>query len=110
MPVSKGHKIAVACFVHDGTMPILDVSPLQVGKLYDVSTSEIYLKATWADSRSQYLQLNKAIGIDVALLVIPNGVETSQFTTLRQARALGVLIPEVTTAKRALEWPNRNSN
>jgi hypothetical protein len=99
LPLSKKYKLAVTCFVWDGTIPVLDAPHLQVGNLYDISDNEIYLKARWGDEFNQYRSEQHSVGIAVALLLVPNGVQTSQFNTLRQARLLGVRIPESDIAR-----------
>jgi hypothetical protein len=94
-----GYKIAIGCFVYDGKTDILDAPYLQVSNLYDIRDEQVYVGAQFADYFKTYAANMHANGINIALLNIPNGVQTSQFTTLRQARALGVLIPDLGTAR-----------
>jgi hypothetical protein len=93
----SGYKLAIACFIYDGHQDILDVPYLQVSKLYDIKDVDTYIGATFAAYFNIYRSQMHANGINVALLNVPYGVQTSQFTTLRQARALGVLIPVLNT-------------
>ncbi len=95
----KGYKLAVGCFVWDSSVDVLDAPSLQVGNLYDISTNKIRLRATWGDSFNEY-RIKKNLGgvMNLAILLVPNGVQPSQFTTLRQARAFGVHILHASTS------------
>jgi hypothetical protein len=93
------YKLAVGCFVYDGQQDVLDSPYLQVSSLYDITPGELYLKASFSPEFAKYFKEKHAIGIDIVLLNVPNGIQTSQFTTLRQARALGVRLPAFTVYK-----------
>src|ERR1022692_1700055 len=98
----SGYKLAIACFVYTGQQDILDTPYVQIGNLFDIRDGPIHVTAGFADYFKTYLaQLSAQVNmhkIDIVLLNVPNGVQTSQFTTLRQARALGVLMPAMGTA------------
>jgi hypothetical protein len=95
----SGYKAALACFVSDGTRPNLDVPYIQVSNTYDIAQGEILMRAIYKPYFDEYRkQLGSQGGIAVALLNIPNSVDPSQFTTLRQARALGVKILKIGVA------------
>jgi len=89
-----GYKLAIACFVWDRTQDILDARPIQVSGLYDIRNDNIRLLATWGDSFNQYLIDRRPFTLTIALLNVPNGVTISQFSSLREARRIGVLIPD----------------
>ena len=95
----SGYKLAIACFIYDGKVDILDAPYLQVSNLYDIKSGDIGIRAGYQPYFDQYRNQMHAIGIDIALLNVPNGIQSSQFTTLRQARAMGVKIPALTIAK-----------
>ena len=96
LPYKKDYKVSIACFVYDGTMNVLDAPNLQVGNLYDINEADsAYLKEVWGDSFNEYRKQHGTSATWIALLVVPNGVQTSQFTTLRQARSFGARIPAV---------------
>jgi len=95
----SGYKLAIGCFVYDGREDILDSPYLQVSNLYDIKEGKERVLATYPKYFEEYRTNVGAVGIDVALLNVPKGVERTQFQTLRQARALGVLIPQVSVAK-----------
>lgn len=103
----RGHyKLAVGCFIYDGNEDILDAPNVQVGNLYDITDGTVYLRATWGDQFNAYRIQHHARGIDVALLAIPNGVQPTQFDTLREARSLGVRIPSLSIALAGQLVPN----
>jgi hypothetical protein len=91
----SGYKLAIGCFIYNGQQDILDAPYLQVSNLYDIKDGDETIKAFFADYFLNYFHQVKAFGISIALLNVPNGVQPSQFSTLRQARALGVLIPDL---------------
>jgi len=93
------YKLAVACFIYNGQGDILDAPNVEVGALYDIREGQSTLTAGWSQGFIQYRVQQGAAGSFVALLIIPKNVQTFQFTTLRQARALGVRIPSVNLAK-----------
>jgi hypothetical protein len=95
----SGYKLAIACFIYGGGQDILDAPNLQVSNLYDIHDGSIGMRVDFTDGFNEYRTKMNATGINIAILNVPNGVQTSQFTTLRQARALGVLIPFIGTAQ-----------
>jgi hypothetical protein len=100
-----GYRLAIACFIYDGRTDILDAPYLQVSNLYDIKMGTVSIHAGYQPYFMEYRNQMHAIGIDIALLNVPNGVQTGQFTTLHQARALGVKIPALTIAKSAIVQP-----
>jgi len=93
------YKVAIGCFLWDGTVDRLDAPNVQVSNLYDIVDGETALRVTWGEVFNKYRQEQHAVGIIVAVFIVPNGVSITQFTTLRQARALGVRIPSAGIAK-----------
>jgi hypothetical protein len=66
---------------------------------YDIKVGSIGIRAAYQPYFNDYRNQIHAVGIDVALLNVPVGVQPAQFTTLRQARAMGVKIPSLVIAK-----------
>jgi hypothetical protein len=95
------YKIAIACFVYDGSVDILDAPKIQVSSLYDINNNIPVAIVTWGEAYNQYRMKMSAKGTNIALLNVPNGVLPTQFTTLRQARALGVKIPALVSVANA---------
>ncbi len=93
-----GYKLAVGCFIYDGKEDLIDAPYLQVSNLYDIANGRVTMRASYKQYFWDYAKQVNANGITIALLNVPNGVRTDQFSTLRQARALGVKIPAVQTA------------
>ena len=96
------YKLAIACFIYDGKVDILDAPYIQVSNLYDIKPGSVGIHAGYQPYFVQYMNQMHAIGINIALLNVPNGVQPNQFNTLRQARALGVKIPALDVAKTAI--------
>jgi hypothetical protein len=92
------YKLAIACFVGDGTRDILDTGNLQISQLYDIKGQSINVRIVYSDAFNQYRNIHGAIGSNIALLVVPNDIDVSQVQTLRQARALKILIPQIAAA------------
>jgi len=97
MSRKPNYKLAIGCFVWDGREDILDAPYLQLSNFYDIREGNIQMQAVYSEYFINYRVQIHAAALHVALLNVPNGVQLSQFTTLRQARALGVLIPNVST-------------
>lgn len=91
------YKLATACLIYDGTQDLLDDPYMQVGGLYDID-EHLFVKKLMAgfsqNFKEEYTQ-KRSHSVYVALLLVPKGIEPSQFATLRQARALGVRIPYI---------------
>jgi hypothetical protein len=95
----SGYKLAIACLIYDGKTDILDAPYLQVSNLYDIKLGSITMRAGYQPYFLEYESRMHAVGINIALLNIPNGIQPTQFTTLRQARSMGVKILILSTAK-----------
>lgn len=88
-----GHyRVAGACYAYDGVGDVLDVPKLQVGKTHDIINGQIEMVTRFGPGFMEYLQENGAIGLSHVVLLIPNGVDPGDFSTLRQAKAMGVKI------------------
>jgi hypothetical protein len=93
------YKLAIGCFVYDGKQDVLDAPYLQVSNLYDIRDATVTIRSIYQEYFRGYMEQMHAIGIEVALLNVPEGVTPNQFMTLRQARAVGVKIVHITLAK-----------
>lgn len=93
-----GFRLASGCFAYDGIGDVLDTPQLQTSKMYDIRKSPIEMRLEWGPGFAGYLKQVHAVGINHALLLVPNGVDTGQFSTLRQARSMGVKIMSAGTS------------
>ena len=87
-----GYRAALACFLFDGTVDPLDLR-INVGSLQDIGHRTVDLVA----QRNPPGQVGAVVRgrMVLLLLLVPDGVNTSQFATLRQARAFGVKIKAI---------------
>jgi hypothetical protein len=97
--IRSEYKLAIGCFLWDGTMDRLDAPNVQVSNLYDITASLVTARVTFGPGFEKYREEQHAAGILVSVFLVPNGVSVSQFTTLRQARSLGVHILSMSLAK-----------
>jgi hypothetical protein len=88
----NGYKLASGCLIWDGLGEFLDAPNVQQSPLYDIKHGSINLRAQWGEGFPKYMAEKHATGNFVAVFLVPNGVAPTQFSTLRQARALGVRI------------------
>ena len=95
----KSYKLAAGCLVYNGIGDILDAPYIQQSPLYDIREGPVNVRAQWGASFPQYMQDTHSAGNYVPVFLVPVGVTTSQFNTLRQARALGVRIIATPIAK-----------
>jgi hypothetical protein len=86
-PYRDDYELAMACFWTNGTADRLDV-PVQPSALYEIHREHMVMRA---DVNKTFTPL-LGHGTNFVILLVPKGVSTAQFTTLRQARALGVKI------------------
>jgi hypothetical protein len=91
-PYRNSYKVASGCLLYNGIGDILDAPNLQQGSLYDIRHGQITARAVWGASFPKYMEDNHATGNFCVLMLVPVGIETSQFSTLGQARKLGVKI------------------
>jgi hypothetical protein len=94
----KDYKLAAACFIYDGREDLLDAPYVQFSNLYDIKDGQIRMRLQFPQYFVDYRNRMNAIGIDVSVLNVPNGVELTSFRTLRQARTAGVKILSHTQA------------
>jgi hypothetical protein len=99
------YKLAIGCFISDGTTDILDAPEVQVSALYDIKDGDVTCRTNYSEAFQKYYGLKHSNGIMIAIFAVPNGVQSSSFTTLRQARAFGVKILEIRVAVRAAPSP-----
>jgi hypothetical protein len=92
MALSKDYKLAIGCFVTDGSVPLMDAPNVQVSRLFDIGKDSLTIREPYSAGFTEFLNQHHAIGIQIALLAVPYGTEITQFSTLRQARALHVKI------------------
>jgi hypothetical protein len=86
------YKLAAACFAYTGLGDILDTPQLQVSASSDIRADEIPLRTIWGPLFERHIQDLHAGGLTHVLLLLPNGVSSGQFATLREAKRLGVRI------------------
>jgi hypothetical protein len=97
------YRLAIGCFTWDGAEDILDAPNFQVSNLYDIKDSVINMQQDFSEGFKQQGTAKHANAIFIAVLLVPDGVERNQFSTLRQARKLKVLIPKISTV--ASQYP-----
>jgi hypothetical protein len=83
-------RLAAACYFYDGVGDPLDVPQLQTSGAYDIRTGEMKLLAVWGAAFPQFLHDKHANELGHVLLMLPAGIDPGQFSTLRQAKGLGV--------------------
>ena len=93
----SAYRLAIACFTFDGKEDILDAPNFQVSNLYDIKDGVINMQQDFSEAFKQQGIAKHANAIFIAVLLVPDGVERNQFSTLRQARKLNVRIPALTT-------------
>ena len=91
----SGFKLAIGCFIYDGKEDVLDAPYIQVSSLYDIRDGVIAMRSSYQPYFLEYYKQMHPTGTEIALFNVPNGVQPNQFTTLRQARSLGVKIPYI---------------
>ena len=95
----SSHKLAIGCLVYDGVGDVLDAPYLEPSALYDIKNGQKFLVAKWSAGFFKHMQDVNGAGNTVFLFLVPVGTTPGQFTTLRQARALGVRIIASTTSR-----------
>jgi hypothetical protein len=78
--------------VWDGLGDELDAPQLQTSRLYDIHKGSLNLRAQWGTGFDDYLREKRAVGLVHVAFLVPSGIDTGQFSTLRQARSMGVKI------------------
>jgi hypothetical protein len=91
----KRYRLASACYIYDGTVDLLDVPHLQVSKEREITAGDMPMNAQWGPTFQDYVDQKQIPLINHVLLLVPVGVSAGQFSTLRQARDLGVKIGPV---------------
>jgi hypothetical protein len=86
------YRLAAGCFVYDGTVDIADAPHLQVTKAYDMTRSTLSMSLDWTDSFQQYLKGARRGEFTYVVFLLPKGVEPGNFSTIRQARAMGARV------------------
>jgi hypothetical protein len=92
---ARDYQLAIGCFFYGGTQDVLDAPNLQVSNLYDIKEGQILIRITYSQGYLLYRQTQHAGLGNIALLLIPKGIASDQFSTLRQARNLKVKIPAI---------------
>jgi hypothetical protein len=85
------YKLAAVGLHYFGTTDINDVSDLNKTDLYDITPGDLTLVIVWS---SKFLEeLNRVHGgTNYASMLVPNKVGMNQFSTIRQAESMGVII------------------
>lgn len=85
-------RLAGACYIYDGTVDVLDIQQVQTSQAYDIMATGIRLRTIWSPGFRKFIEGKQILGISHIILMLPSGVSPDGFSTLRQARALGVRI------------------
>jgi hypothetical protein len=91
MPYRINYRVAGACFRYHGTADILDATGLQKSGLYDIKDEALKIEMPWDSSFIDTIKRGE-VETSCSLLLVPNGVTMDQFSTLRQAEAIGVKV------------------
>jgi hypothetical protein len=87
-------KVAVVAYKWDGLIDINDAPNLQKSNLFDITNNrEIRIKIKMNEEFVDELRKGHLM-TNYSILLVPNGVTMDQFTTLRQAKALGIKVME----------------
>jgi hypothetical protein len=87
------YRLAIGCFIWDQTSDLFDAPNVQISSLYDIADKEIAMRISYSGAYLHFLSEHRAHAMEIVVFLVPNEVSTSEFATLRQARALGVHIP-----------------
>jgi hypothetical protein len=86
----SGYRLALICFRTDGTQDYLDIERLQKSALYDIQNTGmriiLIVDEEFVEEWKQGMR-----GTNYFLFLVPRGVEMNQFSTIRQAQALGTI-------------------
>jgi hypothetical protein len=88
------YKLAGGCYIWDGLGSWLDAPQLQLSKAYDIEKTEIPTLVKWSPSFKKELLAKSpaSLMINYVLLMVPLGIDVGSFSTLRQAKGMGVRI------------------
>lgn len=90
MDYADNYRLAAVIF-HNPGYDELDISSLSVSTLHDIgSSSPIKITVQLSDRYKQ--EARTMVGTDFAALLVPKTVMPTQFSTLRQARAMGAIV------------------
>ena len=81
-------KMVGVCFHSARTGDMLDSPNISKSGKYEISDDDVYIKIPWNESFIEDL-VGGSSTTQYSLLMVPNGVDLEQFSTLRQAHALG---------------------
>ena len=76
----------------DASQDMLDAPYLQQSALFDIKKGSVLVTAKWGASFPKYMEQTHSVGLYCPLMLVPIGINPSQFNTLREARRLGVKI------------------
>jgi hypothetical protein len=94
LPYRDDYNVAFACYTMDGTGPELDTSYIQFSQTYDIVEGQIGMRLHMRPGFYADTFNGRGGFINYVLMLVPKEVQVSQFSTLRQARALGVKLIE----------------
>ena len=84
------YKIAGVCYHYEGLGDVQDVQDLQKSELHDIVEGDIIIGIKLDQKfMNTWLQERKS-NTNYVLVLVPNGINMNQFSTMRQAMALGV--------------------
>lgn len=92
LSMAKEYKVAIACFAWDDTISPLDAPNLQISSPQDIEKRDLVFKCGFSPAFSQMIHTERPKWVEIVILFVPNEVQTTQFSTLRQARAMKVKI------------------
>jgi hypothetical protein len=94
---SANYKLAAIAFHYYGMSDVDDVSTLQKSNLYDIKDQEAINILIPVTDVFREEMAHAGWGTNYGLLLVPNGVSMDQFSTIRQAKALGVKVMQTSS-------------
>ncbi len=86
---SPRYKVAAVCYLYTGLVDVLDLDELQKSVTYDIRNERMNIGIPLNDKFTKKIKEGMT-GTIYVILLVPAQIRTDQFTTLRQAYALGV--------------------
>jgi hypothetical protein len=83
--------VAAIGFRYFGTTDVKDTGELNKTDLYDIYPGDNTLVIVWNNKFIEELNRLQG-GTNYGVMLVPNGVGMSQFSTIRQAESMGVII------------------
>jgi len=91
VPYKTKYRVSAIAYHDYGLVDPTEIRNLSKSSLYEISTGEIYMSFKINEQFREEARQG-ARGTSYRILLVPHGVTMDQFDTLKQAKALGVLL------------------